>query len=261
MEGTCEWILTEPEYTKWLNETGSNYLWVVGKPGRVYHPFLWIKQVLSDSGAGKSVLSASMVDELRKIDGAVALYFFFRNGDLRTTSSLQMAASLTAQLINSTEHGPHRTELLEVLKRAVENGFMYADRGRSLDKIWAVFLDMLRVYRSKVVILLDALDECSDPRSVAQCVLLSDVVNVGTRFLVTGRPIVRDLFEGKNNVSTIKMDVKDDISKFIEQEVAQLPNLKRHAQAIITTINDNSAGMFRYAGEHTSRCPEPQASG
>jgi hypothetical protein len=210
------------------------------------------QNLLIESGAGKSVLSANMVGELQKIDGAIALYFFFRNGDVRTTSSLQMAASITAQLINAIPPGQDRDKVLEILKRAVENGAMYPDKGRNLKKIWTLFVDMLRVYPKRVVILLDGLDECSDPGSVSHHVLLPEIEKVGASFMVTGRPVVHHLFGKEPNVSTIKMDVDDDISKFIREEVAKSPRLKSYAEEIISTVNENSAGMFRYAGTYIS---------
>jgi hypothetical protein len=202
------------------------------------------------AGAGKSVLSANIVDEIRKLEpeGAVVLYFFFRNGDIKTTSSLEMAASITSQLINSI--GIDRVRALQILKATVQKGAPFADRGRNLKSMWKVFLGMIRCHPGKAIVLLDALDECSDPTSVARQVLLPAIAKAGVRFLVTGRPVVRDLFENQPNVSTIQMQVGDDISRFIKAQVEQIPGLKRHRNEIISTVNENSAGMFRYAGKY-----------
>ncbi|KAF8245498.1 hypothetical protein K440DRAFT_520402, partial [Wilcoxina mikolae CBS 423.85] len=82
LEGTCEWILDNKEYQNWVEGIGTSNLWVVGIPG-----------------AGKSVLSTNIIDELRKKKGVVLLYFYFRNGDVKTTSPLEMIASITTQLI------------------------------------------------------------------------------------------------------------------------------------------------------------------
>jgi hypothetical protein len=206
---------------------------------------------LRNAGAGKSVLSANIIDEIRKLEpeGAVVLYFFFRNGDIKTTSSLEMAASITSQLINSI--GIDRVRALQILKATVQKGAPFADRGRNLKSMWKVFLGMIRCHLGKVIVLLDALDECSDPASVARHVLLPAIEEAGVRFLVTGRPVVRDLFEDQSNVTTIQMKVDDDISRYIKAQVEQIPGLKRHSDEIISTINENSAGMFRYAGEYS----------
>ncbi|KAF8544344.1 hypothetical protein BDD12DRAFT_815972, partial [Trichophaea hybrida] len=47
------------------------------------------------TGAGKSVLSAYMVEETRNLGNFQVLYFFFRNGCLKTSMPLEMVASLT----------------------------------------------------------------------------------------------------------------------------------------------------------------------
>jgi hypothetical protein len=57
------------------------------------------EQLLNFSGAGKSVLSANLVEDLRKGHDLVVLYFFFRVGDVKAASALKMLASITAQLI------------------------------------------------------------------------------------------------------------------------------------------------------------------
>ena len=201
---------------------------------------------LTDPGAGKSVLSASIVDGLLKLEGVVVLYFFFRNGDTSTTAPSEMAASIISQLINSAG-GTDRERLLRILKEVVHHGAPFADRGRNFKTLWKAFGDMLQVHSSRVIVLLDALDECSHPASVSGGVLQ---VEAGARFLVTGRPVVRDLLEDKPNVSTIKMNVGEDISKFITEKVAKIKSLEHHADAIIHTVNENSAGMFRYAGAY-----------
>jgi hypothetical protein len=255
LAGTCEWILQNKEYQGWINRTGANYLWVVGIPGTHIHNSSILSSylrsmVLINSGAGKSVLSANMVDEIRKLESeeTAFLYFFFRNGDIKTTSSLEMAASITSQLINSI--GIDRMKGLQILKATVQKGAPFSDRGRNLKGMWDVFLGMIRCHPGKVIVLLDALDECSDPTNVARHVLLPAIEEAGVRFLVTGRPVVRDLFEKQPNVSTVQMKVVDDISRYIKAQVEQIPGLKRHSDEIISTVNENSAGMFRYAGEY-----------
>jgi hypothetical protein len=201
---------------------------------------------LTESGAGKSVLSARLVEGLQALEGVVVLYFFFRNGDTSTTAPLEMAVSITSQLINSA--GPaDRLKLLRILKQVVHHGAPFADRGRNFKNVWKAFGDMLQSYSgsSRVIVVLDALDECGLPPIISAGVLQ---LQSSARFLVTGRPIVRELFEDKPNVSTIEMDVGEDISKFITEQVAEIKGLDRHKEAIIQTVNENSAGMFRYAG-------------
>ncbi|KAA8902942.1 hypothetical protein FN846DRAFT_954798 [Sphaerosporella brunnea] len=229
LDGTCDWILLKEDYQNWERGAGARNLWVMGIPG-----------------AGKTVLSASLISDLtrRKGSSIVVLYFFFRNGDVKTTEPVEMVASLISQLIRTTVTDPDRTRLLRIIKEVVHREASFEDRGRNLKNLWRAFGDMLQGYSSEVIVLLDALDECNNPPKISEYVLQKEV---NARFLVTGRQHVSECFHGKHNVATIKMETMEDIKKFIIEKVAQLPKLNPHADEIIQTVNENAAGMFRYA--------------
>jgi hypothetical protein len=203
------------------------------------------------------------VDTLRRLEGVLVLFFFFRDGDIRTTSPLEMVASIIAQLIDA---GVDRERLMRLLKLRVESRSHFANQAsepRDFKKLCATLIEMLRGYPTPTIIILDALDECSDPSAVS-CHLLQPSVNptsiahmmllpatnvrIDVQFLLTGRPVVHDIFASLPNVSTIDMEVNDDIRKFVTETVADNDSLQRHKDKIIATIYENSAGMFRYAG-------------
>jgi hypothetical protein len=71
---------------------------------------------------------------------------------------------------------------------------------------------------------------------------------IDVRFLLTGRPVVHDIFSSLSNVSTIGMEVNENIRRCVTESVANNESLRRHKEQIIATIYENSAGMFRYAG-------------
>ncbi|PVF92433.1 hypothetical protein CPB86DRAFT_829994 [Serendipita vermifera] len=245
LDGTCEWIFKTEKYKSWMNGTGKRDLWVVGIPG-----------------AGKSVLTTSLIDGLREQTDLLTLYFFFRDGDKQTVSPVEMVASIIAQLINSkidTER------LMRILKLRVESTSYFtkqADQLRDIKKLSATLIEMLRGFPMPVVILLDALDECTDPLSVVKQLMepaanpssiagLMLMPSIGTeipvRFVLTGRPNVHDMFSSLPFVATIDMDVNEDIRKFINKEVENNESLRQHESQIIATIYENSQGMFRYA--------------
>ncbi|KAA8893231.1 hypothetical protein FN846DRAFT_550090 [Sphaerosporella brunnea] len=254
LEGTCEWIFKNERYNTWINGDGNRDLWVVGIPG-----------------AGKSVLATNLVDNLRK-SGVVVLFFFFRDGDDRTTSPLEMVASIIAQLTNS---GIDRERLMRILKLRMESSSYFTNdvsEPRDFKKLCATLIEMLQGYAAKVIILLDALDECSNPKDVATHLIkpsldpstitsqmmlpgIGELIDV--RFLLTGRPVVHDIFASLPNVSTIDMDVNDDIRRFVTESVADNESLRLHKEKIIATIYENSAGMFRYAALVLEELNEP----
>jgi hypothetical protein len=208
-------------------------------------------------------LATNLIDELRKHDDILTLYFFFRDGDVQTMSPLEMIASIMAQLINSKID---KERLMRLLKLRIEFSSHFTNKAtesREFGRLCATFLEMLRGFPTPVIVLLDALDECSDPAAVARHLLepagnLASIAsmmmmpNIGEethiRFLLTGRPNVHDFFAPLPYVSTIDMDVNADIRKFVNEKVADNEGLRRHESEIVATIYENSQGMFRYAG-------------
>jgi DNA replication protein DnaC len=58
--GTGLWICETSKYQQWQDSTEHTSLWIKGVPG-----------------AGKSIIAASMIQNLQKAGGTPALYFFF----------------------------------------------------------------------------------------------------------------------------------------------------------------------------------------
>jgi hypothetical protein len=182
-------------------------------------------------------------------------------------SPAEMIASVIAQLIR-TEIDKER--LMRILKLRVQSSSYFTNRSnepRDLGILCATLIEMLRGFPAPVAILLDALDECTDPSSVARHLLeptanpssIADMMLIPTideeihvKFVLTGRPNVHDIFAQLPYVSTIDMDVNDDIRTFVNEKVADNEGLRRHASQIIATIYENSQGMFRYAGKDLS---------
>jgi hypothetical protein len=181
-------------------------------------------------------------------------------------SPLEMVASIIAQLINSEID---KERLMRILKLRVQSSSYFTSKGtesRDLGKLCATLVEMLHGFPVPVIILLDALDECTDPASVvrhlleptknpssiAHMMLMPTIgKEIHVRFLLTGRPNVHEVFASLPYVSTVDMEVNDDIRKFVNEKVADNESLRRHESQIVATIYENSQGMFRYAGEYS----------
>lgn len=113
-----------------------------------------------------------------------------------------------------------------------------------------MFVDMLQEFPSRVDVVLDALDECSNPSMIITN-LLSPSLAVGhsARFLIIGRSEqgILPVLKSASNVSIVIMSLDNDIKKFIEEEVNSLPSLRRHRDAVVSTVMERSSGMFRFA--------------
>ncbi|KAI5793479.1 hypothetical protein FPQ18DRAFT_332387 [Pyronema domesticum] len=124
LEGTCEWIFKNESYNTWIHSNGNRDLWIVGI-----------------QGAGKSVLATNLLDKLRESEGTVVLFFFFRDGDNRTMSPLEMVASIIAQLIQS---GIDQERLMRILKLRMESSSYFtnnANEPRDFKKLCATLIE------------------------------------------------------------------------------------------------------------------------
>jgi hypothetical protein len=179
-------------------------------------------------------------------------------------SPSEMVASIIAQLIR-TEIDTER--LMRILKLRVRSTSYFTNEmneARDMRTLCATLIEMVQGFPMPIVILLDALDECTDPSSVVRYLLeptvnpssIADIMlmpaigeEIHIKFALTGRPNVHDIFAQLPYVSTIDMDVNDDIRKFVNEKVADNEGLRPHASLINATIYENSQGMFRYAGQ------------
>ncbi|KAI5778348.1 hypothetical protein EDC01DRAFT_791105, partial [Geopyxis carbonaria] len=233
-EGTCNWIFQNEIYKNWNENSRDRRLWIKGKPG-----------------AGKSVLSAAIIERLLSNSTSgkypqIVLYFYFRNGDTRTSKAVGMATSLVDQLILSPAVSDQK-KLIEILSAHQKND--NTGTCSEFHTAWKILVEMLHELSSNVVIVLDALDECDDRGVILEC--LSSKATLGARTIITSRPET-DITEKFHSVSgdmfsVIGMNVDRDIENFVAQEVNRDPRLKRFKDDIINTLQRNSDGMFRYA--------------
>jgi hypothetical protein len=121
-----------------------------------------------------------MVEETWKLHDFQVLYFIFQNGDLKTSVPLEMIASLTYQFVTS---GVESERLMNILKEGTKvhrDGL--TDQVRHFREVCSLFMEMLRglEYPMKMIILIDAFDECTEPSEVARNLLLPCVTGEST---------------------------------------------------------------------------------
>lgn len=125
VKGTGKWLLESPEYALWLEKPGT--LWCRGIPG-----------------AGKTILSSLVIQTLRENSlpevGVAGLYCSYRNPE----TILNMLGSLVKQLAEPLAHLPVAMQNLTV---------------PGLEDFRSIVSDLFSSY-SKVMIVIDALDEC-----------------------------------------------------------------------------------------------------
>ncbi|OAL36804.1 hypothetical protein AYO20_03859 [Fonsecaea nubica] len=136
--GTCQWVLSHPQYQQWLGKTHDDLLWISADPG-----------------CGKSVLAKSLVDiELRNTNNHTVCYFFFKDNEEQD----HMSTALCAILHQLFSHQP------VLIRHAVP---VWEKNGDKLVKeeaeLWRVLITAARDEQAHdVTCVLDALDECRD---------------------------------------------------------------------------------------------------
>lgn len=203
---TGRWFLDSIEYNTWKDCT-SKVLFCQGIPG-----------------AGKSVLSALVIEDLSSAFGQTAsigiayIYCDYQRHDQQTP--LQLISSLTKQLcLLNTTLPPYVKDLY--------NLHQPRSTTPSLKEICEVFQNIVRSY-TQVYVLIDALDELS-AKAGYRNTFLDELLKVKDssptlNMLFTSRPLavpeVRHFFS-----HAMKMEIsapREDINKFIDGYLAQL---------------------------------------
>ncbi|KAL4734345.1 hypothetical protein BDV11DRAFT_212893 [Aspergillus similis] len=140
LDDSFRWIMDTAQYQAWLNNPGSQLLWIKG-----------------DAGKGKTMLMIGIVEELLKLGLSKSpAYFFCQGTDLKLNNATAVLRGLIYMLITQQRH------LILYLRQK------YDIEGQSLFKgpnafysLSAIFETMIeQVQPSPVHLLVDALDEC-----------------------------------------------------------------------------------------------------
>lgn len=137
--GSGKWFLAHTAYSRWKSESNS-FLWLYGIPG-----------------CGKTVLSSTIVEDLRRNRTSQSLlYFYFDFNDTSKQNLDMMLRSFISQLYNKCENV---RSCLDTLYSSCSQGISQP----SLESLRRAFQDMLHKAED-VWIVIDALDECQTRR-------------------------------------------------------------------------------------------------
>ena len=178
VEGTCQWILSDPQYRDWNLQQETCLLWISGYPG-----------------SGKTILSAYLLEHL---DGGAASpslrttpCYFFCDGKIEMQrDGTAILRCLIHQLL--MRHRP----LVKHVKRAYDIQGPQLDR--NFNALWKIFLAIAMDRRIRPIsVIIDAIDECEEITRerllTAVLTLISAPLSPRSRtpcikFLITSRP-------------------------------------------------------------------------
>lgn len=227
--GTCRWIEKRPEYGKWIDHSVASpcsSLWIRGIPG-----------------AGKTVLASYIIDYAAQssVDPARnLLYFFFKGTDSDKSTPLAATRALIYQLLQLF---PGK-ELFADLERCME--IAAQPRAINYKSLWSLFCQYCSQLRN-VLLVLDALDECTDIKFLLPGLLdLSKQSFIKMAFTSRREADLRAALEALPVIEIASADIADDIEAYVDYEVSKRPVLSdpRVRPRIIRILNARSKGMF-----------------
>jgi len=257
-QGTCTWILETKEYLEFSETQEQKHLWVNGIPGMSTCPDQNLKCSTSNNmltylatvGSGKSVLSSFVITQTQDhpVTDLRVLFFFCKDSSQETSTAAAIASNLIDQLIGQNP--------LKSLFKILNNARIIhakSDKCTDFETLWDIFVSMARKFPTRIMVVVDALDECQTDRSALMDRILSSNEETGgnIRFFLTSRweRDIYDKFTSHNNIIPCLMSVDADIEKFVVQRVEEFQHLQEsHLKRRITNeVPKKSAGMFRYA--------------
>lgn len=222
-EGTGQWLLDTTEFCEWVKNTGV--LYCPGIPG-----------------AGKTIISSVVINHLqesfgRKQDIGIA-YIFCSYRQQHEQKLIGILSSILKQLIQTLHFVPDDLNAL------------YRDCSRlQLDQLLKLLVTVASSY-SRVYLVIDALDECSDSDRTRDTVI-SHILNLQKKcniaFFATSRfiPEITEKFEGFPSVEVRASDA--DVTLYAEGHVHELSNCVRRSpelsKLVVSQIVSSVSGM------------------
>ncbi|KAH7132739.1 hypothetical protein EDB81DRAFT_114385 [Dactylonectria macrodidyma] len=249
LEGTGKWLLQDPTFLRWKNESASSILWLRGIPG-----------------SGKSKLTSIVVEDAQdafqrsQIPAPVYFYCSRNPAEPGRSDPSRIAASIARQLSTPQAGGSLLEAAVKTYKQREADAF--ASGPLRLVESKELILKLLDRYKdATMTIVIDALDECNEATRGSLLDTLEDLLKASScllKIFVSSRndqDIVYQLDNYPNlNLSSNRNSA--DIDLFVRSETKRLVNngsLLRFSMRkgelrnkIIHELTSNADGMFRW---------------
>ncbi|KAJ5187071.1 hypothetical protein N7449_010065 [Penicillium cf. viridicatum] len=232
-DGTCEWLMKSPEYCRWVDEHGL--FLIRGKPG-----------------CGKSTLLKFVLGQQTEaaapLGSIVLSFFFYASGTELQSSILGFFRSLLLQLLDQDEYS--RAEFMKICRK-------YCKPREKLQLKWQqieleAHFQKLVVdcsARRKILIFVDALDECSDKdrdRLISFIHGLRGQIKSRLNrpgICVTCRPYPDGQIKADFQVR-LEEENQDDIESFVEQNLRLSDESVTDIEELKRTLLSKADGLF-----------------
>ena len=231
MPGTCEWILSNPAFKSWSENTPeSRIAWVNAPPA-----------------SGKSILSAYIINYMHE-SNLNCQYFFFKFADQTKRSTTALLKSVGLQMAN--DFPAYRREIVKLSHKGVT--LQKKDARFIWQKIFTGILSQI-VLSKPLYWVFDALDESDSPKLVLE--LLQNLAKLSTpiRVLVISRETESlsrafDRLSAHIPISTIQwnnqQETTSDIQVYIENELKYMRGAEDLKLEVKQDILNRADGNF-----------------
>ncbi|KAF2740308.1 hypothetical protein EJ04DRAFT_548375 [Polyplosphaeria fusca] len=246
--GTGQWLLSDPVFKKWKDDSASSILWLHGIPG-----------------TGKSKLVSVVVEDAlaryKAGDSPQPVFFYCSRNPAEPARSEPQAilASLARQLSCLEPGKPLLRPSVNLFKEKEAEGF--ASGSLQMDESLNLILQLIAQYPLTTIVI-DAIDEC-DPRK------RHELLKALEKMLQNSPSLVKIFVSSRNDQDIVlrlqhypnlEIDSQrngDDIARFVNDQVEQLVHDRRLLQysnsevemkkLIVDTVIEGATGMFRWA--------------
>jgi hypothetical protein len=227
--GTGMWICNTLQFQQWHESDRHSSLWIKGVPG-----------------AGKSVIAASMIEHLKKVDGVPVLFFFFRYIVATSRRPRGLIQDFLSQLL------PYSPRLQATLHPLIGG----ESEDLSDERLWDILLIGLSSVE-KAYSIVDAMDEMElapTDSFLTRLNSLSSFRPKSVKILMTSRP-KQYLRSSLRDASIVHISLEDnlvgnDIALFVSHRLKlTLPHddQKTLRDSLESMVCERSRGLFLYA--------------
>ncbi len=228
MEGSCQWLITDPALDNVLSGLTASVLHIVARPG-----------------AGKTTAAAFLIRHLTESVSGAILYFFCKASDAEKRLTLHVLRSLLWQCLQCD-----RGLYLAMVQWYYQSGRSIAD---SQTDVAAMFNACVKATALPIFIVIDALDECLD--SMDLLLALSTAMAASPRpvkLIVLSRDDVSLPDMPLTQVRTIHLTAEkcqSSIDSFVKEQLAGIKSLGeyRHNEKLVESISNAGGGLWLFA--------------
>lgn len=235
LPGSCGWLLNKDYYKSWKESLDSRLLWVRGRPG-----------------AGKSIISGAVVNDLRG-RGMDCSFFFFQGSDKTKSSPNTFLRCMAWQM--AMLHPEILTKMKDLMSEWKDGAVDVVDPNPVWRKLYLSGILKTRLSRPQFWVI-DAMDECKSSVDV-----MNFVSRIQEQWPIAVLITSRDPVEAHVSKASSRMDIsshvisdedsRDDIRLLLRSNLDFLPcpasDRWPNPEAMAAQIIKNSEGCFLWA--------------